>query len=95
MTLDEAIKHCLEVAEGYEIRVKLGGELTSLIDCPQQAANYRKIAELLMELKEAKRLLKLAGEDIESLRPYLAEPYSRMYNEKWRYADEAKKLLDE
>lgn len=54
-----------------------------------------KWGESQEELQEAKRLLKLAVEDIESLRPYLAEPYLHMCNEKWRYADEAKKLLNE
>ena len=51
--------------------------------------------EIAEKYDEAKRLLKLAVEDIESLRPYLAEPYSRMCNEKWRYADEAKQFLGE
>lgn len=60
LTLDEAIKYCLEVAEGYEIREKLGGELTRLIDCSQRATENRQIAEWLTELKEAKRLLKSA-----------------------------------
>ena len=57
LTLDEAIKHCFEVAEGYEIRAKLGGELTSLIDCPQRAADYRKIAEWLSELKDLRNYI--------------------------------------
>ena len=56
MTLNKAIKHCLEVAEGYEIRAKLGGELTSLMDCSQQAANFRQIAEYLRELVVYKQL---------------------------------------
>ena len=45
------------MAEGYEIRAKLGGELTNLIDCPQQAADFRKIAEWLKELQELRRQL--------------------------------------
>ena len=84
MTLDEAIKHCEDVVGANEV---LGDA-----EC---AADHRQLAEWLKELKEAKRLLKLAVEDIESLKPYLAEPYCRLCSDKWRYADEAKKLLGE
>ena len=111
LTLDEAIKHCEEVAEGYEIRVKLGrGELTSLIDCPQQAANFRQLAEWLRELQEAKRLLKLAVEDFdlygslkdlkygERIKNPRYRDFKRIFDildNTWRYADEAEKILKE
>lgn len=50
MTIDEAIRHCEEVAE-------------KMNDC-ECAADHRQLAEWLRELKEAKRLLKAAVEDI-------------------------------
>ena len=75
MTLDEAIKHCLEVAEEQS-------RLYSLCPCPcdgtkncmslkngkdmgctKCAAEHKQLAEWLTELKEAKRLLKSAVED--------------------------------
>ena len=73
MTLDEAIKHCLEVAEqnDFETRVydelnKLGNEEYRNNHC-QCAEDHRQLAEWLTELKEAKRLLKAAVEDIRYL----------------------------
>lgn len=66
MTIDEAIKHCLEVAEAQEeviksrkIYVEVKG-LTPLDECRKIAADHRQLAEWLTELKEAKRLLKMA-----------------------------------
>lgn len=67
MTLDKAIKHCLEVAEHKEHD---SVELIDILDeldvdaCKQCAADHRQLAEWLTELKEAKRLLKLAVEDM-------------------------------
>jgi hypothetical protein len=78
LTLDKAIKHCLEVAEQW-------GKTTVCREC---AADHRQLAEWLMELKdlraeqndqytfirelmdelkEAKRLLKAAVEDFETI----------------------------
>lgn len=77
MTIDEAIKHCLEVAEEndlaaetYELLAKnnhnayerLTAE-TNSSRCAECAADHRQLAEWLKELKEAKRLLKAAVED--------------------------------
>lgn len=66
MTIDEAIKHCLEVAEAQEeviksrkIYVEVKG-LTPLDECRKIAADHRQLAEWLTELKEARRLLKTA-----------------------------------
>ena len=78
MELDEAIKHCLEVAEKndgeaevYDFLAKNHNntyeKLTALrfyTDCAECAADHRQLAEWLTELKEAKRLLKAAVEDI-------------------------------
>lgn len=78
MTLDEAIKHCLEVAERNEtsaityknckeFKTNMYEKLTAEkaeSDCRECAADHRQLAEWLTELKEAKRLLKAAVEDI-------------------------------
>lgn len=106
MTIDEAIKYCLEVAEGYEIRAKLGGELTSLFDCSQRAIEYRQLAEWLKELKEAKRLLKSATNVLNMFIPCdednncsecIKQRQNCDYDDsfKWRYAAEALKLIGE
>lgn len=81
MTLDEAIKHCLEVAERNEtsaitykncneFKTNMYEKLTAEkaeSDCRECAADHRQLAEWLTELKEAKRLLKAAVEDIRYL----------------------------
>lgn len=78
LTLDEAIKHCLEVAEQNEtdaITYKNCKEIKTNMyekllaekvenDCRECAAEHRQLAEWLKELKEAKRLLKAAVEDM-------------------------------
>lgn len=74
LTLDEAIKHCLEVAEQNETQAeKIGRQFIGsamdkrATDCRECAADHRQLAEWLKELKEAKRLLKVAVDDIEFL----------------------------
>lgn len=90
MTLDEAIKHCLEVAEQNKTAATWQGTIGKLKeDCLQCAADHRQLAEWLQELKEAKRLLKLAIEDFDDMQPYLSEPYSCICEKRWRYAAEA------
>lgn len=69
MTLDEAIKHCLEEAEENDNCADkceaVYGEDNGIIEaCRECAAEHRQLAEWLRELKEAKRLLKAAVEDI-------------------------------
>lgn len=78
LTLDEAIKHCLEVAEQNEtdaITYKNCKEIKTNMyekllaekvenDCLECAADHRQLAAWLTELKEAKRLLKLAVEQM-------------------------------
>lgn len=131
MELDEAIKHCLEVAEKNEIdsiTYKNCKEIKTNMyekllaekvenDCLECAADHRRLAEWLTELKEAKRLLKLAVEDIHELLcdkknldgngqscnicsyiewcPCCKECTIREDLRNWRYADEAKKLLND
>lgn len=104
MTLDEAIKHCEEVVARYEKQAansmsKEGKEYNC--SC---ASDHRQLAEWLRELKEAKRLLRLAVDEFKKLEDdrecrfnFLCEKCP-LYNEgenycKWRYADEAEKLL--
>lgn len=109
MTLDEAIKHCLEVAEEndlaaetYELLAennhnayeKLTAE-TNSSRCAECAADHRQLAEWLTELKEAKRLLKAAVEDFELIAEVKDCSVIDISKYKWRYADEAEKLLKE
>lgn len=71
MTIDEAIKHCLEVSEQNETEAeKIGRQLIgSAIDkyvknCKECAADHKQLAEWLIQLKKAKQLLKTAVDDI-------------------------------
>ena len=114
MTIDEAIKHCEEVAERQEYLSKQNHgycdekrNIQKSEECADCAADHRQLAKWLTELKEAKRLLKLAVEDIhsrdycngciyesaEGKEQYLNCEYHKCY--KWRFADEAEKLLKE
>ena len=55
MTLDEAIKHCLEVAEEQEKEAEYHRECHKKYyekDCRECAADHRQLAEWLTELKE-------------------------------------------
>lgn len=54
MTLDEAIKHCEEVAEKYCEKVEEG--LTADDFCDSCASEHRQLAEWLRELKMFKDL---------------------------------------
>ena len=125
MTIDEAIKNCLEVAEQnekkaeYRPRMDYYDEIESREDCLKRALEQRQLAEWLMEVKDLreenkflisefdrlikeqeeqiakyKRLLKAAIEDFSEVKSYLSEPYSHLCD-KWRYADEALKLIED
>ena len=105
MTLDEAIKHCLKVAEKNETLSEWGER--NKASCLECAADHRQLAEWLTELKEAKRLLKAAVEDFDSIYCRLGDgcepmpdcdvcpfiPSRRACYCNWRYADEALKLI--
>ena len=67
MTIDEAISHALGVAERYE-RMEDSHDDKLKEECLQCAADHRQLAEWLTELKEAKRLLRLAFPIINSSR---------------------------
>lgn len=69
MTIDEAINHCLERAEENDNCADkceaVYGEDNGIIEaCRECAADHRQLAEWLTELKEAKRLLKAAVDDM-------------------------------
>lgn len=68
MTLDEAIKHCEEVAENYEF-ISKDKEITEITKkgCAECAAEHRQLAEWLRELKQAKELLKKLENTIDDL----------------------------
>jgi len=106
MTIDEAIKHCEEVAEAHTKFNSYGGYES----CDECAADHRQLAEWLTELKEAKRLLKAAVEDIRHcMHSYDPCEVCSLLGEdgecpatddddckekyKWRYEDEALKLI--
>ena len=103
MTIDEAISHALEVAERYE-RMEDSHDDKLKEECLQCAADHRQLAEWLTELKEAKRLLKAAVEDmhIEDMCDVCVKRIPNSIHRPdgsncfvWRYKDEAEKLLKE
>lgn len=49
--------------------------------------------EIAEKYNRAKELLKFAVEDFSEMKPYLSEPYSHLCD-KWRYTDEALKLIE-
>lgn len=67
MTLDEAIKHCLEVAERYDRVEDSHADDALKQECIQCAEDYRQLAEWLTELKDLRILI--GGKD-----NYLTEP---------------------
>lgn len=144
MTIDEAIKHCNEVAEQNETQAdKIGRQLIGsaidkyATDCRECAADHRQLAEWLRELKDlreenkvltsecdrlikekgellskvsgsdvlricqleeqlekAKRLLKAAMGDMEILYEAGKDEGCVGIKFKWRYEDEALKLIE-
>lgn len=123
LSIDEAIAHCLEVAEKNEAKAqKIGVQFLGTTkdreatDCQECASEHRQLAEWLMEykdlkaeqndqyvfihelmseFKEAKQLLKLAMEDMKMLYESGKDEGCVGIEFKWRYADEALKLIGE
>lgn len=64
MTLDEAIKHCLEVAERNEKEAERKSMYAnrSAKECLECAAEHRQLAEWLTELKESRKLIDIFSE---------------------------------
>ena len=96
MTLDEAIKHCEEVAEESEysaIMFKQKKEVSAFLekaeaekaenDCQQCAADHRQLAEWLKELKERRAADVKRGKWIEK-----AEDYYRQWQDSGRSWDD-------
>jgi len=95
MTLDEAIKHCLEVAENNETQAdKIGRQLIGsaidkyATDCRECAADHRQLAEWLRELKDLREENKVLISECDRLIKEKGELLSKV-----RY--EAKKLIGE
>ena len=65
MTLDEAIRHCEEVAEEKEQEAKEAHVLSGM-DCMECAEEHRQLAEWLKELKTYRGILANADKIIES-----------------------------
>lgn len=111
LDIDAAIKHCLDIADGQDKCAEISVSEHAKERISQCAADHRQLAEWLTELKEAKRLLKLAVEDFETIESNLEYdehcvikthsircdecPLSAdtIYRCKWRYADEAERIL--
>lgn len=105
MTLDEAIRHCLEQARKLQDKADRVGDDESR-QCMECAADHIQLAEWLTELKEAKRLLKAAAKIVKNLpcdddncsecvhndNGYVCSEYECF---EWRYADETLALIGE
>ena len=101
MTIDETIKHCIEAAaKNKTLASEIGEQLIGTpfekytIECQERAAKYNQFAEWLTELKTAKRLLKLAMKDMKTIYESGKDEGCYGIEFKWRYADEAEKLLN-
>lgn len=92
MTIDEAIKDLEYGTKQLEMEIKSGLWIKgseSELRCKEGIALNKQHIEWLTELKEAKRLLRLAVDDLNEVIS------ARHDNSQWRYADEAEKLLKE
>ena len=108
LTLEDAISHCLEVAEARETEVLKYNYCRGMpdvekvvSDCKECAADHRQLAEWLIELRKAKRLL---GEALRTLNDSSCNKDCRQckWNETgcemscrfaWKYGDEASALI--
>lgn len=116
MTLDETIKEYMGMSEAAERFVDKYSNRDAFVgsvikDMQQRISKYRQLAEWLTELKEAKKLLKLAVEDIYNARRGFSCAICDMPKNdtercdgdylmpdcqyRWRYEAEALKLLGE
>lgn len=113
LDIDAAIKHCEEVARNCEDQasqcdVEDRYERHVMYENAECAADHRQLAEWLTELKEAKRLLKMAVEDLSTMpcnndthspdSCYICEKHGNCsYTDsfKWCKADIALKLIGE
>ena len=117
MTIDEAIKHCEEEAEKYmEYGIETecyqcGKEHEQLAEWLKELKHLKEEVKLMKpdldsknaELKEAKKLLRLAVDGFEYIHPYMSRCNGHCNNcpfdnegwccINWKYADEALKLI--
>lgn len=74
MTLDEAIKHCEEVAEAEEQKYKEWKDdyphLKKIDSCLECAEEHRQLAEWLRELKDYREAWSQFGETLTELKNY-------------------------
>ena len=64
MTLDEAITHCIEVAEKNECKMTSDDGCTD-VSMKQCASDHRQLAEWLRELKQLREVVKAWNSRIE------------------------------
>ena len=92
MTIDEGIKNLEYGTKQLEMELESGLWIKgseSELSCKEGIALNKQYIEWLRELKEAKRLLKAAVDDLNEIIS------TRHDNSQWRYADKALKLLKE
>lgn len=61
MTIDEAIRHCEEVAENYRCQRDDAADINDVgtaSDCQQCADDHEQLAKWLQEFKEAKKFIR-------------------------------------
>lgn len=96
MTIDETIKDLEYGTEQLEMEIKSGLWIKGSepeLSCKEGIALNKQYIEWLTELKEAKRLLKAAMEDMKMLYEASKDEGCVGIEFKWRYADEALKLI--
>ena len=102
MSIDEAIKYYTKMADQREIADEEKSDYdkwneTRFITKKQSAqeiADNRQLVVWLKELKEAKRLLRQAMKDMKTIYESGKDEGCYGIEFKWRYANEAEKLLD-
>ena len=113
MTIDEAIEYYIKAANQRAIADEENGvndksrwcetKFMTKKESEQIIADNRQLAEWLMELKDARKLLKLAVDGFEYIKPYTSRCDGHCNNcpfendgwcrIDWKYADEAEKLI--
>lgn len=101
MTLDEAIEYYIKVATDRELADEEMGvndkwnetKFMTNKESEQIIADNRQLAEWLTELKEAKKLLKVAMKDMKILYESGRDEGCVGIEFKWRYTNEALKLI--
>ena len=94
MTIDEAIQYAKDLGTEEENKIDYDKDSPhTIIRKKNTVKDYRQLAEWFRELKEAQRLLKLAMEDMKILYETGTDEGCIGIKFKWRYADEALKLL--